>query len=501
MVALLLVSMIGAPFMSAPVTAQEETEDGWKEQLAEGGCAAGGVLVTYFSECSVEYGDVDGSTPEQVWWDVYSDSVFMTDSRDQTITEKMSYVEQTQGIALAEAKIEIVRCMNNGNPQSVCEDQARNKVTETFATVQKSIYVSQNREMKHWQIMSQQINQTDNLSPTSVYPYESNEADWDTEFQQVEVQLYDGQTMNVTKGYFSYVSGDGGDTYYIHPYYYNGQNPWEQGGFGVVVTGAGTTTRSMNVIAPDGQTSIALDGGAYKEAITTLDSKHQSALSSVHPMADSIYSNYEPGEVSTQDVAGPLEIMVTSATENNPVTYRVLSAASAGYAVSDDAKTVKVKADFDNDGTIGTDETKTGIIYADPGAFPNNKISAGTTYEPSDTNGSVIFTSTPEGASPEDFPVGDKQFTVVEIYTSDGEQTNSMQLESNDFATTNTDDLNKQINDIEQQLEELENSYGEDSPTFGGLSGASSAIQSFLQEFGVALLGILALLAGAWFLK
>lgn len=492
LVCLVLAQSIVVPFATQNVAAQSAGEDDepWSEELAEIGCKAEGILIPYVPKCNVEYGDVDGATADQVHWDVYSDAVFMADSRKQTIEEKMSYFEQSQGIALAEAKMELVRCMNEGKSQAICEDRARERVTEVFTTVQKSLYISQNRQMKHWQMMSQQINQTDNLKTSETYPYESNTADWTTEFRQVEVTLYNGEKMTVTAGAYEYISGDGGDHIYAYPYYYNGKI--DRGNQGDSFGSQVNTAADLNVISPDSKTTVALEGDQYKQALTTLDSKHQSALDAVHPMANSIYSNYDPGEVSVQETQGPLETILTSATNDDPLTYRLKSAAVSGYAVSDGGETVKVKADFNGDNTISEGETKTGVIYAQDGAFPNNKF-ATTTYEKSDTNGSVTFLSNPDGSSPQSYEIGDQKFVVLEIYTDSG-TANSMELSTNDFSTTDTTSLNKQINEIEQKLEKLEQSYGSDS-LLGG-SGAGGLLNGLLSglSLGVGILVVLGVL-------
>lgn len=519
-----IVSSIASPMFVQPASAQSYTDmdddDPWSEELGEVGCAAGGLATSLFPQCSVEYGDVDGATAEQVHYDIATDATFMDDTRQQVVVEKQSYIEQTQGMALAQAKIETVECMNEGNSQAVCNDEAQQEVAEVMATVQKSLFVSQNRQVQHWQIMEQQRTQTDNLTFTEIYPYDPYSGDYEVGFDKKTVQLYDGEEMEVMVGSLSYESPEVGPHYLQKPYYYNGnlEAPTSN------LSDAGTEN-NINVVGPEGKTYIALDGGQYKTALTTLDDKHNSAISATNKMVDSIFSNYDQGEITTEEIAGPLETIVAGqGTTNDPLTYRLMSAKSAGYAVNDSGKTVDVEADLDDDGST---ETKSGVIYADDGTFPNNEIKTGTTYVHSDDgnadtvqlNGSVTFISNPSESEPDDYPLDSKQFTVQQVYNADGNETSSMTLESNDFNTTNTDKLNEQIADLRQQMQELEESYDNDNtiePTGdpggytypgtgdGGLFGGGSGIvQNLLGGLGIgfALVIVGAVMIGGLYLK
>lgn len=479
-IALLLVSSIASPFGTQTASAAEGDELG--EQAGEAACSASAPLQLLLSECNVEYGDVDGSTADQVHYDIYSDSVFMQDSRRQTITEKRSYLNQTHGIAMARAKQTLVKCMNNGTAKSVCQDKARQDVDEFYAEVQKSLYISQNRQMQHWKLMEQQRNQTDNLG-MSVYPYETNENDWETGFRQVNLTLYNGENVTVTKGYYRYVGGDGGDTYYNYPYYYNGENLGNQGdSFGSQVN----ENTSLNVISPDAETSIALEGQNYADALTTVDRQRSRSMDNINSLADSIYNQYDPGDISYTDTAGPLEMMITSSSDYGSTgyySYLLETAAEAGLAVPD-AASMTVEHDFDGDGTL---ETKRGAIFAQDGTFSNNNtIQTGVTYDPANLPNAVNFVIADDGGKAEQVRL-DKNFTVVSMENpKTDESINNTTLQSTDFQTTDTDNLNRQVTDLEQKLEDLEESY--DAPSTGfslGGSGITDGLQSFLQEFGI----------------
>ena len=500
LLSLVLFSSVGAPLMASPVQAQSgEYSDGWIERGQEATCEIGGPVYLFWSNCSVEYGDVDGATAEQVHYDIYADGVMMQDQRRQTVKQQMSYIEQTQGIGLAHAKIELVECMNEGKTQAKCENQARQEVTTVFSEVQKSLYVSQNRQMQHWRAMDQQVEQTDNLSPTSVYPIAGS--DFETYFSMQTIQLYNGEEVEVLAGY-AFEQNSHNEEQIPIPYYYNG-NIQPSSWWGDTNYQSYQTQSVLNVQAPsqDGEgqdTAIALSKTNYKNALTTLDSKYDGAMTSVHDMADSIYSSYDPGEVQTQDVAGPLEVMVTSSTNNDPLTYRLKSAQAAGYAVADSGKTVKVESDFDDDGSM---ETKSGVIYSDADVFPENTVKTGTTYvysSDSDSStvkisGSVSFVSNPQDAEPEDYSLEDQKFTVTQVYDDAGEKASSMTLQSNDFATTDTDKLNEQMSELIDRMEALEDKY-EANQGGGGGSGISqgdiqNVLENFLNNLGIGLAG------------
>ncbi|MBP1986772.1 hypothetical protein [Halolamina salifodinae] len=492
-VALLLVSLVGAPFLSMPVRA-DSSGDSFGENLGEAGCQSIGPFMVLFDECDVEYGDVDGGTPSQIHWDVYSDAVFMEDSRDQHITEQESFIGMTEGMATAHAKETLIECRNAGKSQSVCEDKARQEVDSVFAEMQKSIYISQNRQIQHWKMMEQQVNQTDNLAVSEVYPYESNSADWETGFREVELTLYNGESMNVTKGYYKYISGDGGDTIYNYPYYYNGKTQGTQGDSFGSQTNEHTT---LNVISPEDKTTLALEGGTYKDTIQTIDQNRQDALSQVHPMANDIWANYEVGEVSSSETQCGLDSIATSATNDEAETYRVKSAYCTGLAVQEEGKDVEVRADFDDD---GESETKSGVIIADPGAFPDNTFKSGVTYNGENstatTNGSVSLIATSSGEQPQTLDLTGEKFTITAVYGADGKQVESATLSSNEFTTTSTEDLNNQINEIDKKLEAIEKSYNSNTSLLGG--GGVNLSDSLLQQLlggGIVVLIIGALVA------
>jgi hypothetical protein len=436
----------------------------------------------------------------------------MQSSREQTVKEKISYIEQTQGIAMAEAKLTIIECMNAGKSQAVCSDKGRQAVTETFSTVQKSLFVSQNRQMQHWQMMDQQIGQTEGLTADNVYPTTTSDADWSTTFSMRTVQLYDGEEMEVLAG-FGHDLNSHNDDYMVIPYYYNGEhqpNDFEN----YEMPYAYSTIDTLNVHEPSysdstggTDTAIALSKTNYKNALTTLDQKHDGALTSVNEMATSIYANYDQGEISASEASGPLETILTQSTNNDPLTYRVQSASMAGYAVNDDGKTVTIEHDFNDDGTM---ETKSGVIYTDDGAIPDNTLISGKTYVFEDdgdsttpqVSGSVMFTSNPENGTPEEYNI-DSKFTVLKAYSSDGSETDSITMKDNGFNTTDTSDLNGQISELINQMEAVEEAYESQNSTdsLGGIGGVADGMMQWFTEFSTILLGILALLFAGWFFK
>lgn len=497
---------IGFSFAAQPVNAQageidtsDWSDDGIFENLAEGGCTIAGPATIFVSKCTVEYGDVDGSTPEQVQYDAYSDGVFMKDTRDQRFVERLSYLNQTEGIAAAKAKQTLIQCMNNETVKSTCVDRAREDINNFYAATQKSVFVSQNRQIQKWRTVHNKINDTENVNLTEFYnPISSQDNFEQANFENRTVTLYNGKQMNVTAA--CYVErttiGNLNSAYKYQPQYYTGD-------INVTCSEASQDTGRKNITftSPGNYTIESVEGHDYKQVLDTVDQNRQRSFDNLQVLADSIYSKYDPNEISYTDTAGPLELLIVQGSKSNSTGYygySVLQAANLGLAVPDNVSSMTVRSNFDSNAS--DQETRTGMVVAPRGTFPNDTIETNRTYSPNSLQYDVTLAITNDDGPSKDVLLTDN-FTITSMRNpKTGESINQTKIESSEYQTTNTTKLNAQIDDLQQKLDTIENQTGttnitvESGGLFGGTGLPSWATSNYfiggLAIAGTTMLGI-----------
>lgn len=516
-VSVALAIVLVAQVAVAPTLADDSIEDQLGEAACKVGSTAFGPWAWASPDCTVSYGGVDGATAEEVHYNIYGQAAFMDDSREQWTVEKESRIAQTRQLALAQAKWKVIEELNNGSSKAEAYSVANSEINEMFATMQKSMYVSQNRQIQQLKVIDQTVQGTEDLGTdenSDLYlevqlsdgvDLSSNQT---LQFDNHTTSLWDGSTVNVTTAQLGYTIDQYEGETTVDTY----ELAWYNGGIDTSASYSAENVRDegrskLSVHHPDNPDRDAVDQEFeyathyrdWKFALEDLSEQRDSALDEVDTLVDSIYANYEAGDVSVSDAQGPLERSLTAGsdyTETGSSAYLLQSAASMGMSVPDGAS-MAVETDHDNDGSA---EVREGSIYAPSGTF-DGSLQVGETYDPADLSHNVTFVWAPEDSDePAEEYLLDEEFTVRNAWNpqNESETYSTVDYSSNDFATTDTDDLNAQIANLTQQMDDLEDEHRQSSSLFGDLGGSGAVVENLLAGTSiglaiVALLGILAL--------
>ncbi|UVE49660.1 hypothetical protein KU306_12170 [Haloferax larsenii] len=418
-------------------------------------------------EVGVEYIDTSGRTAEQVHYDMYSIAVDKQDTWERQTKEAKSHSNQTYGIGLAEAKYTIIKELNNGSSKAEARSAAVERVNEFYAEQQKGLWSTQAASAKQSESITFAVQNTTGLGngifvnyPLYYHTYKDNKLNvtWETR----EVTLWDGETINVTSGYTRTFSDDGvvgQDGFYSYTYYNGSISTPDDGSEGMM------RTVDFGVNSPYNGTEYAmiLDAAEYKRAYEVLNNNRQTTMNQIAPLTDDIYTNYEPGDLDLSDVKSPAELVRTSITEyetTGDMAYPLLVANEMGYATN-------VSTNFDiSYRPAGATESQslTGTIATEPGVFPNDTIETGVEYvtasagQPSagqtGIDGTVwMYVKTGAGV---ERTLLNGTFTVTEMRdTSENVTINSTTFQSSDFATTDADNMQQQIDDTYSHRENI----------------------------------------------
>ncbi|KTG08453.1 hypothetical protein AUR64_17370 [Haloprofundus marisrubri] len=475
-----------APALFAGTAAAEDGDN-----VLVGDCDRGAIFgIIPWCEVRYEYIDTTGRTAEQVHYDYYVQGEAMEDNwRRQTI-EATSHSNQSYGIGLAEAKYTIIKELNNGSSKAEAKRAAHDRVNEFYATQQKGLWSMQAANAKQAESIIHGINNSSGLGHGILvnYPLSCHDCRSEYSFETTNVTLWDGEQINVTHietAYFDTSGGYVGGEQYHSFTYYDGQ-------FAPASESVGRyKTLEINTPYNDTDTAIMLSGSDFKQSYEVLASNRQSTLNQIGPLADDIYANYDPGEISLAEVKSPAELVRTSITdydETGDMAYPLLVAAERGYATN-------AQTNFDIQYTpagTNTSQSLTGALATERGVFANDTIETGT-YNTSDLNGNVWFyESTGTGVERSRL---NGTFTVTEMRdVSENETVNSTKLQSSDFATRDADHMQEQVTETYDNRQNISktvnNNYAVTLPDLGGDSGAVLVIVGLVVIIGGLLVVI-----------
>lgn len=229
----------------------------------------------------------------------------------------------------------------------------------------------------------------------------------------------------------------------------------------------GLTTDGEN----DTEAAQYLESQDYYDALDDISTARVNALTSADEIVDNIFEEFESGEISAEEVLGPLEVTQTASTdfeETGSYIYPALVLEQTGTPTNLSQSFV---VEYEG-------ENYTGSVHATE-AVVGEEIQVGETYDGSQGEAFMVaqFEDTAERVNLE------SEFTVNEITdVNTGDSLDSTQLQSNDFYTEDISDLREELEAFQESQEELSDSSG----GFGGFGGDL--------ELEVAVIGVLGLL-------
>ncbi|WP_414836643.1 hypothetical protein [Candidatus Nanohalococcus occultus] len=451
------------------------------ETIGDLGCTA----MTGFlgSTClPILYDDIIDSDADIVQDDVYLNALQVNDSRDQLMTEQRSHLNQTYGMGMSRAKLTAIEALNNGTSQSEAKQMALNDLKDFYSVQQKRLINYQNREVIKWNsTIRNSVEDTSGLSYNDVIqsPWCSNaqtspgielvEGNYtllnDTSAQEIRMYIHDENLADFSA---SGCHMDDSENYNQKRFYVAGMNPQFDPQYLnkenlVVQSSSGNTTQYMSI-------------NEFEQTETQIRENFNRSKQNMLPMIENVYSNYNEGELNASEVLGPLEALQLASTNYEDTgfySYRALSLEQMGLESNQSYA-------FDVTWTNPGAETKTSVgqLFVAEDAY-NDTIETGKEYNASDVTAFLIHT--PEGEEKADRTPLKGTFTVNEMINKDtGEEVSSTGIQSTEFYTTGTQDLQRQIQEVLENQEQLE------APDNSGvIGGTTSWINKLLENTGI----------------
>ena len=389
--------------------------------------------------------EVSATQPDEVQFEIYTDAIVNHDRREQLTKEQRSHLNQTFGMAMARAKLTVIEALNNGTSEGAAQQKALKEIREYYTTHQVKVLSHQEREVVALNNTVDTIEETDGLSKGDVFDaseYICGDTTCDTVtnvyLNRTEVTLHNSSARNYTRVTIEAESATGTANHTLLT-----PSEDESGGQLPVLSGRGD-----NVTAYNGQT--------HQQTLEMIDSRKIKAENNVINLTSALYDKYEPGELNTSDMLGPLETLVTASTnyaDTGSYSYLALSLEQAGLAHN---SSYAFKAQWNNTGESA--KAAWGQLFVPQGTY-NNTLEVNKTYDASDKT--VMFVHNPtavcidwceesssDKATKTDF---DGTFKILKMRnTETGENINSTSLQVTEFHTDGVQDMQKQIEEARQ---------------------------------------------------
>ena len=483
---LVLVSGVG-PISGVGIAAAQEVEN-TSTSADERKCSEVGIFRANNPDCQSHYGsgyvkttgngketvyvgvDTGGRTAEQVQFDLFADGILMADATRQHTRETRSHNNQTVALAYSEAWNAAVQVRNNGGSKSQATQASYNAVNEFYSMQQRSLYIQQNRQSLRLQVMVQTLNETDGLQTDQVLLVPEYDAGY-FEFVQHNVQLWNGESMNVTTGkYWNEDTGSG----YVDEQGWHCYAPYGPS------TGCSPDEDNtaiadwLQITSPTGETITIMDGNEYNKSYHQINDNRQQALDNMDVVVDGIWSNCDVGECKPSD-AGPIHLIYSMSSDYDSTGHYAPASALLGAQGYAGNVSMAYTVTWDNAGPNGNvsagppEKTADGQMWWTPGAFQNDTVQSGVEYNASEQNGSVYFIYQ-DGSLSRDTTFNGT-YTPDEIRnTKTNEVVNTTSGQDTTFDTTDTEDLNARLSELLAQMAALEDEVdsGEGSGDGGG---------------------------------
>lgn len=411
------------------------------------------------------YDDIMSGSPEDVQNDIYIKSAFVVDARERVNTEQRSHLNQTYGIAMSDAKIQIIKGLNSGMTQAEAAKQGVNSVKDLYSSYEMRVIAQRNREALKLNETKRKIEDTSGLSLGDVFkvrravndPITRIEFHWrgvqDIRVVEKNYTLFNGTTTTVMEAQAKFkrvdnYNNEGDDVVeYVN---FSTQASYETYGRDSncdndcgQYSNKETRDTVIRVVNVNGNASKFVHGTPYVNTLDSINSRYQTAYTTVTELADGIYSNYQRGEVNVSDVCAALCSVRQAATnyqDTGAYSYLAYTQYQMGLASDENAA-------FDitiHDRNL----TDTGQLFLETEAWENTTIEVNETYDAS--NKPAYFVYKPDGAEAQKVSINGN-FTVNELWnTKNNTQINSTTVQQTDFHTKSTADLEQQLEEVER---------------------------------------------------
>ncbi|MFB6199755.1 MAG: hypothetical protein ABEJ83_02665 [Candidatus Nanohaloarchaea archaeon] len=451
---------------------------------------------------------IGGATVEEVKWSIANLAAIATDNSEQVTGMTEKRLNSSFGAAMAGAKAEAIRDLNDGVSEPVAVQNASDLVRGWYSQIQRNAINFRNRHALKIETAVSEVNKTSGVSLGEVFKMQqvtnintetgSASFGWkgiqDFRMRTFNKTLFNGEVMKVYKPQVGI---------HRHVVNCNTNNAWDVTYHNITdlkqiqLKGGScsgketkTTDFQLKVEDPTGSRITLMDADNYVSALVSIDTMKDRAISNTRNVVEGIFQKYEPGELTLKEGLGPWEAMrhaSTSYGDTGLYSYAVLNAEFLGYATNESY----AFKDFQwSPEGVNETFTDTGQLFVPEGKF-NNTIEAGKTYNVTERP-YPWFTHTVNGEIQQETLNG--TFTVDTLVNKNtGETVNETSVQPDEIYTSNTTDLANQIDQLEKDLEQVQSSGS------GGAAGGGFSLGGFLSSptgLGASVVLILLLLVG-----
>ncbi|NUC74778.1 hypothetical protein HTZ84_21175 [Haloterrigena sp. SYSU A558-1] len=403
---------------------------------------------------------IDDDEADVLFNDIAIDVVTMEDGRTHLTQDVEALANQSYGIGVSEAKITVIEQLNNGSNESEAVDAAIEDIDEFYTQQQIRLLNQANREVLTFQSAWDSVNAHNEVNFMDWIPIdycgetgddyrepfvgEHNFTLFNGSVRTQHYAMMEDQDLGseTSAGNCNDPSGDG------HLY---GVTP----GFKELdeldsASWNGDSHIPIVDAVENGSEHVMLDANSYIDAYATMTDRRGQAVNNVNQMAHDIYANFEPGDLDVSDVLGPLEALMHASSSYNDTgfySYAAVSLQQMGLASN---LTYGFEVQWNNT-DMDEPQTAHGQLFVHDEDDPqfNGTLEVNTTYDASDTT--VWFAHEVEDGAAERTEFDDEFRILSMTDTSTGETVNETSIQSTDFYTEDTSEL-------EAQLEQLQNS-------------------------------------------
>jgi hypothetical protein len=408
---------------------------------------------------------------------------------DSMLTNLGNVLSNSKQVAYGDARVDAIEQMNLGNSKQAAIDAAVATVDEFFATQQENLLEHYSFQVENLLRQVTTINNTTGLSISDVF----NTTDDNISAVDVidtisfgsrsfEYTLATGNVYSYTSlDYVTTVEGSTGEMTVTIDL----SNPelttdiWQYNiaFVTVIVQPIGT-----------GSTDTVLNVDRFATVLQRIETNHSDTVSEITNFVETVYPEYQAGDISLQDIVRPSELAAKSSdSEQNPLSGADL--AIMGLEADTQSKTTVRLVD--------DDIVLQGSLYLKSESGPS--LAVGQTYSPSSFAGPVYLAYYNYSGENVDLEAQgvitvDQQFELTQAIGSDGAELATVEYTSEDgqqTTTTDTAELKKELdrlNELQTELQEQQKEIAADSGS-GGAGG-------FLDGGNSTLLAALAAVAG-----
>lgn len=425
------------------------------------GAAAGGLALGYLVNEVVDYITGDDAPDEeeyqeydsaQTHLEIYERAMSMNGGDDTVATVMNNRIEDSHHTAWSIGKEAAVEQLNLGNTQSEAETAAHDAVNDYYTTMQRNVMNHFQEQINKIKISRDMVADDANLAYEDVFRYgvSGSVTYQNPEFPTETLNLEDGSEILDFEGFQLRAESDGSTTTYL--------TRWQLGSG--LSHGDSSTDGGYNPPEDYNENVYPFNWDGANDAPSfpladrwnDIKSTAQQMRDNLTTWVDSLYTEYEPDELSLMDFTNAAELAAEYSTEYNETGYYAFAAAELAA--------LNLPGNFDRHLKLDlhdSEVTVQGVLFSQK--QPESGWEVGVRYDPDNYAGETWLAYeyvNDDGETVSELVELTQEFTVVAAENVDGESVDRVQMRDYNYQTSNvtmTQDELDQLYELRQELE------------------------------------------------